>query len=80
MNVEFLVKLITNVGIPLALLIAAVIALWRTWAIGRKNYEDELKRYRERLEARDDELRDIYKDAALKRLKELAGKGKRVKG
>jgi hypothetical protein len=67
MNVLGLVR---EVGIPLALLIAAVVALWRAWLLERKMRERDLAERRQKLLAREDELYALYRELALR---ELAG-------
>ena len=67
MNVLGLVR---DFGIPLALLIAAVVALWRAWRLERKMRERDLAERRQRLLAREDELYYLYRELALR---ELAG-------
>ncbi|TET23619.1 MAG: hypothetical protein E3J71_01735 [Candidatus Stahlbacteria bacterium] len=63
--------LVREVGIPLALLIAAVIALWRAWLLERKMRERDLSQRRQRLLAREDELYFIYRQLALRELANL---------
>ncbi|MEA3312605.1 MAG: hypothetical protein U9Q76_10350 [candidate division WOR-3 bacterium] len=67
MNVLGLVR---EVGIPLALLIAAVVALWRAWLLERKMRERDLAERRQKLLARESELYYLYRELALR---ELAG-------
>lgn len=63
--------LVREVGIPLALLVAAVIALWRAWRLERKMRERDLQERRQRLLAREDELYFIYRQLALRELANL---------
>jgi len=63
--------LVREVGIPLALLVAAVIALWRAWLLERKMRERDLQERRQRLLAREDELYFIYRQLALRELANL---------
>ncbi|TKJ43433.1 hypothetical protein CEE36_03615 [candidate division TA06 bacterium B3_TA06] len=63
--------LVREVGIPLALLIAAVIALWRAWRLERRMRERDLQKRRQRLLAREDELYFIYRQLALRELANL---------
>lgn len=63
--------LVREVGVPLALLVAAVIALWRAWRLERKMRERDLSQRRQRLLAREDELYFIYRQLALRELANL---------
>ncbi len=63
--------LVREVGIPLALLIAAVIALWRAWLLERKMRERDLQERRQRLLSREDELYYLYRELALRELANL---------
>jgi len=63
--------LVRDFGIPLALLIAAVVALWRAWRLERKMRERDLAERRQRLLAREDELYFIYRQLALRELANL---------
>lgn len=65
--------LVRDFGIPLALLIAAVIALWRAWRLERKMRERDLRERRRRLLIREDELYTIYRELALQELNRLVG-------
>jgi|GEM_PF-3243403 len=70
-----ILSLVKDFGIPLSILIAAVVALWRAWKIERRLRDTEKKDRREKLEAREKELIDLYREAAkpaLQRLLELA--------
>lgn len=63
--------LVREVGVPLALLVAAVIALWRAWLLERKMRERDLSQRHQRLLAREDELYFIYRQLALRELANL---------
>ncbi|MBA7604847.1 hypothetical protein ES703_11975 [subsurface metagenome] len=63
--------LVREVSIPLALLVAAVIALWRAWLLERRMRERDLQERRQRLLAREDELYFIYRQLALRELANL---------
>lgn len=63
--------LVRDFGIPLALLVAAVIALWRAWRLERKMRERDLAERRERLMAREQELYRLYRELALRELVRL---------
>jgi hypothetical protein len=63
--------LVRDFGIPLALLIAAVIALWRAWRLERKMRERDLRERRRRLLIREEELYTIYRELALRELSGL---------
>lgn len=65
--------LVRDFGIPLALLIAAVIALWRAWRLERKMRERDLRERRRRLLIREEELYTIYRELALRELSGLIG-------
>ena len=65
--------LVREFGIPLALLIAAVIALWRAWLLERKMRERDLRERRRRLLIREEELYTIYRELALRELSGLIG-------
>lgn len=65
--------LVRDFGIPLALLIAAVIALWRAWRLERKMRERDLSQRRRRLLIREEELYTIYRELALRELSGLIG-------
>jgi hypothetical protein len=56
--------LVRDFGIPIALLIAAVVALWRAWQLERKMRERDLVERREKLLAREDELYSLYRELA----------------
>jgi len=60
-----------EVGIPLALLIAAVVALWRAWRLERKMRERDLAERRQKLLARESELYYLYRQLALRELVRL---------
>ena len=68
MNVLALVR---DFGIPLALLIAAVVALWRAWRVERKMRERDLAERRQKLLSREDELYYLYRELALRELANL---------
>lgn len=70
MNVLALVR---DFGIPLALLIAAVLALWRAWRLERKMRERDLAERRQKLLSREDELYYFYRELALRELAGLVG-------
>lgn len=63
--------LVRDFGIPLALLIAAVVALWRAWRLERKMRERDLAERRKKLLARESELYYIYRELALRELSGL---------
>jgi hypothetical protein len=63
--------LVRDFGIPLALLIAAVIALWRAWRLERKMRERDLQERRQKLVARENELYSLYRELALRELSGL---------
>jgi len=68
MNVLAMVR---DFGIPLALLIAAVIALWRAWRLERKMRERDLAERCQKLIVREDELYALYRELALRELVRL---------
>lgn len=63
--------LVRDFGIPLALLIAAVVALWRAWRLERKMRERDLQERRQKLVARENELYSLYRELALRELSGL---------
>lgn len=63
--------LVRDFGIPLTLLIAAVVALWRAWRLERKMRERDLAERREKLLARESELYYLYRELALRELSGL---------
>jgi hypothetical protein len=63
--------LVRDFGIPLALLIAAVVALWRAWRLERKMRERDLSQRSRRLLIREEELHAIYRELALRELSGL---------
>lgn len=63
--------LIRDFGIPLALLIAAVLALWRAWLVERRMRERDLAERKKRLLAREEELYSLYRELALRELARL---------
>lgn len=63
--------LVRDFGIPLVLLIAAVLALWRSWLLERKMRERDLAERREKLLAREQELYRLYRELALRELSGL---------
>lgn len=77
-------QLVKDYGIPLTLLIAAVLALWRAWQVERKirdqERDSEINRYRKMLESREEELHELYKDQARKNLRDLVLKEKAKRG
>ena len=68
MNVLGLVR---DFGIPLALLIAAVVALWRAWLLERRMRERDLAERCQKLIVREDELYALYRELALRELSGL---------
>jgi formylmethanofuran dehydrogenase subunit A len=68
MNVLGLVR---DFGIPLALLIAAVVALWRAWLLERRMRERDLAERCQKLIVREDELYALYRELALRELVRL---------
>ncbi len=75
MNVLGLVR---EVGIPLALLIAAVVALWRAWRLERKMRERDLAERCQKLIVREDELYALYRELALRELVRLTSNRQEV--
>lgn len=79
-----ILSLVKDFGIPFAILIAAIIALWKAFQVERKLRDEkqnqEAKRYRELLENREEELHELYKKRALKNLHDLVEKGKKKNG
>jgi|GEM_PF-5829639 len=70
---EFL-ELARNFGLPLALLIFAVIVLWRAWRLERQRRERDLEERAKRLAEREEELYSLYRELALKDLDKLVRK------
>lgn len=64
-------------GIPLALLIAAVAALWRAWRLERKMRERDLADRCRRLSFHEDELYSLYRELALRELRRLT-RGRKI--
>jgi len=63
-----------NFGLPLTLLIFAVIALWRAWRVERQLREKELTERAKKLAVREEELYALYRAIALKNLSKLVRK------
>lgn len=63
--------LIRDFGIPLGLLIVAVVTLWRAWRLERKMRELDLAERGHRLKARENELYTLYRQLALRELDHL---------
>lgn len=61
-------------GLPLALLIFAVIVLWRAWRLERQRRERDLEERAKRLAEREEELYSLYRELALKDLNKLVRK------
>jgi len=70
---EFL-ELARNFGLPLALLIVAVVVLWRAWRLERQLREKELDARAARLMVREEELYTLYRELALRDLNKLVRK------
>jgi hypothetical protein len=64
--------LVRDFGIPLALLIAAVAALWRAWRLERRLRERDLADRHRRLSTHEQELYGLYRKLALRELGRLA--------
>ncbi len=64
--------LVRDFGIPLALLIAAVAALWRALRLERRLRERDLADRHRRLSAHEQELYGLYRKLALRELSKLA--------
>lgn len=75
-----ILSLVKDFGIPFAILIAAVIALWKAFQVERKLREKELEQYRKLLESREEELHELYKDRALKNLHDFVEREKKRNG
>ena len=69
-----LLELARNFGLPLALLIVAVVVLWRAWRLERQVREKELDARAARLMVREEELYTLYRELALRDLNKLVRK------
>lgn len=61
-------------GLPLTLLIFAVIVLWRAWQKERQRREEDLGERAAKLAGREEELYSLYRELALKDLNKLVRK------
>jgi hypothetical protein len=75
-----ILALVREVGIPLALLIAAVVALWRAWRLECKLRQRDLHQRRRRLIEHEDELFALYRQLALRELGQLVDKHGQASG
>lgn len=64
-------NLVKDVGVPLALLIVAVITLWRVWRIEQKLREQDRKIYQEKLDEKDYRIIKLYELLAKPTLEKL---------
>lgn len=74
-----LLTLAKEFGFPLAILVLAVVVLWRQWRLESKLRDQEKSEQIKRLTKREDELGEIYRKLArpsLEKLTELANKKK----
>jgi len=69
-----ILALVREFGLPFALLLAAVGALWRAWGLERRWRERENKNLVERLARRELELYSLYRKLALRDLGTLVRK------
>jgi len=67
-----ILALVRDFGIPVALLAAAVAALWRVWRIEHRLRERDREERLKKLIEREDELYAIYRELALRELGSLA--------
>jgi hypothetical protein len=64
--------LVRDFGVPLALLVAAVVALWRAWRLERRLRRRDMHQRQAMLLAREHELYTLYRELALRELGSLA--------
>jgi len=82
--VDLLFLLARDYGLPIALLIVAVVVIWRQWLIERKlrdrDRNSDARQYRQLLKNREEELHDLYKDQALENLRKVINREKKKRG